>query len=157
MIRLKSSLCLSNLVLVYLQIFNLVNVVRAIDVGLIGLSQYLYYFCLIQELKDELKARQNEIVTLKDATGDVEEFQITADDDEKIPFQIGEVFVLESPDVVLSLIETKKGEVEGSVKDIETKIDAVKGAMSDLKTHLYAKFGDAINLEAEDQILILHF
>ncbi len=105
---------------------------------------------IFQELKDELKAKENEIQALKDATGDVEEFSITADEGEKIPFQIGEVFVLETPDTVLSLIETKKEEAEGSVKDIENKMDAVKGVMTDLKTHLYAKFGDAINLEADD-------
>eukprot|EP00088_Acartia_fossae_P020523 TRINITY_DN220_c1_g1_i1.p1 TRINITY_DN220_c1_g1~~TRINITY_DN220_c1_g1_i1.p1 ORF type:complete len:134 (+),score=49.89 TRINITY_DN220_c1_g1_i1:28-429(+) len=104
----------------------------------------------MEELKDELKARQNEIQTLTDATGDVEEFSITADEGEKIPFQIGEVFVMEAPDAVLELIEAKKAEVEGSVKDIEAKMEGVKGVMTDLKTHLYAKFGDAINLEAED-------
>ena len=103
-----------------------------------------------QELKDELKAKENEIQTLKDATSDVEEFSITADEGDKIPFQIGEVFVLETPDTVLSLIEAKKEEVEGNVKDIENKMEAVKGVMTDLKTHLYAKFGDAINLEADD-------
>ena len=36
------------------------------------------------------------------------------------------------------------------MKDIENKMEAVKGVMTDLKTHLYAKFGDAINLEADD-------
>ena len=104
----------------------------------------------MEELKDELKAKENEIQTLKDATSDVEEFSITADEGDKIPFQIGEVFVLETPDTVLSLIEAKKEEVEGNVKDIENKMEAVKGVMTDLKTHLYAKFGDAINLEADD-------
>ena len=97
-----------------------------------------------------MKARQNEIQTLADATTSVEEFQITAEDDEKIPFQIGEVFVMETPDTVLELIEVKKKEVEGCMKEIESKMGGVKDVMSDLKTHLYAKFGDAINLEAED-------
>lgn len=36
------------------------------------------------------------------------------------------------------------------MKDIERKINDTISTMSDLKTHLYAKFGNNINLEAED-------
>lgn len=36
------------------------------------------------------------------------------------------------------------------MKDIQTKINDTTSTMSDLKTHLYAKFGNNINLEAED-------
>lgn len=36
------------------------------------------------------------------------------------------------------------------MKDIESKIADISSTMSDLKTHLYAKFGNNINLEAED-------
>jgi len=104
----------------------------------------------MEELNDELKAKKNEIVTLGDATADVEEFGLMAADDDKIPFQIGEIFVMESPDTVQELIEKKRAEAEEEVLNIQAKMDAVKGVMSDLKTHLYAKFGDAINLEADD-------
>merc|ERR1712211_49605 len=93
------------------------------------------------ELRDELKSKQNEIQTLEDATNDVDEFSLTASDEDLIPFQIGEIFVMETPDSVQTLIQERKG---------EAKVDQVKAVMTDLKTHLYAKFGDAINLEAED-------
>jgi hypothetical protein len=33
---------------------------------------------------------------------------------------------------------------------IEASAFSARGVMSDLKTQLYAKFGDAINLEADD-------
>merc|ERR1711951_100900 len=98
----------------------------------------------MEELKEELKSKKNEIVTLTDATNDIEEFTLTADEGEKIPFQIGEIFILEEPESAQSLIEEKKKQVEDEVKGIEEKVTLVRGVMTDLKTHLYAKFGDAI-------------
>jgi hypothetical protein len=37
------------------------------------------------------------------------------------------------------------------VEAIEEKAEAIKAALSDLKTHLYAKFGNSINLEADEE------
>lgn len=36
------------------------------------------------------------------------------------------------------------------LKDLEEKCSDLKNVMSDLKTQLYAKFGNHINLEADD-------
>jgi len=104
----------------------------------------------LEDLKDELKAKENEIVTLSDAASDVEEMSLTCDDDEKIPYLVGEIFVMESPDDVLVLLEDKKTELKSQIKVLEDQATGIKGVMTDLKTHLYAKFGDAINLEADD-------
>jgi len=103
----------------------------------------------MEELRDELKATQNEIQTLMDASNDLEEFALT-NEDEKIPFQIGEIFVLETPETAQTLIQQKKEDAEKVVVQIEAKVTAVRAVMTDLKTHLYAKFGDAINLEADE-------
>jgi len=103
----------------------------------------------MEELRDELKATQNEIQTLMDASNDLEEFALT-NEDEKIPFQIGEIFVLETPETAQTLIQQKKEDAEKVVLQIEAKVTAVRAVMTDLKTHLYAKFGDAINLEADE-------
>jgi len=43
-----------------------------------------------------------------------------------------------------------KKSIEKDMKDIESTIKDTTSTMSDLKTHLYAKFGNNINLEAED-------
>lgn len=45
--------------------------------------------------------------------------------------------------------ELKKS-IGKDMKDIESTIKDTTSTMSDLKTHLYAKFGNNINLEAED-------
>ena len=104
----------------------------------------------LEDIKDDMKAKEAELVTLGDASNDVEEFSLTADDGDKISFMVGEIFVKETPDDVLALLDTKKTEVKADIKVLEEQATAIKGVMSDLKTHLYAKFGDAINLEADD-------
>ena len=104
----------------------------------------------LEDLKEELKAKENEIVTLSDAGNDVEEMSLTCEDDEKIPYLVGEIFVMESPDDVLVLLEDKKTELNAQIKSLEDQASGIRGVMTDLKTHLYAKFGDAINLEADD-------
>lgn len=103
----------------------------------------------LEDIKDELTASENEIVTLNEAATDVEEMALMMDEGEKVPYMVGEVFVMEEPDQVQILLELKKGELKDEAKALEAKAVGIKSVMSDLKTQLYAKFGDAINLEAE--------
>merc|ERR1719221_2462649 len=104
----------------------------------------------LEDIKDELKLRETELVTLGDAGNDVEEFSLTSDEGEKIPYMVGEIFVKETPDDVLMLLDNKKADIKAEIKVMEEQATAIKGVMTDLKTHLYAKFGDAINLEADE-------
>ena len=55
-----------------------------------------------------------------------------------------------SQDGVQSALEARKAEVEEEMTAIQGRVDALKAEMSDLKTKLYAKFGSAINLEADE-------
>ena len=104
----------------------------------------------LEDIKDDMKAKESELVTLGDASNDVEEFSLTADDGEKISYMVGEIFIKETPDDALALLDNKKADIKEEIKVLEEQANSIKGVMSDLKTHLYAKFGDAINLEAED-------
>ena len=72
---------------------------------------------------------------------------LTCDDGDKIPYLVGEIFVMEAPVDVLVLLEDKKTELQAEIKVLE---EQAKGIMTNLKTHLYVQFGDAINLEADD-------
>merc|ERR1711976_563031 len=56
----------------------------------------------LEDLKDELKAKKNEIQTLDDASVDLMELE---DDEEKVPYQIGEVFVFISQDEAQERLE----------------------------------------------------
>ena len=104
----------------------------------------------LEDIKDELKMKEAELVTLGDASNDVEEFSLTSEDGEKISYMVGEIFVKETPDDVLSLLDNKKTDIKAEIKVLEDQATSIKGVMTDLKTHLYAKFGDAINLEADE-------
>ena len=101
----------------------------------------------LEELKDDIKAKKNEIQTLEDASTDL----MMLDDEEKVPYQIGEVFVEMTQDEVQETMEANKERINEEVTVLEGKMDEIKGKMSDLKTHLYAKFGNAINLEADEE------
>ncbi len=52
---------------------------------------------------------------------------------------------------VQEAIEKNKDKLTAEVEAIEEKAEAIKAQMSDLKTHLYAKFGNSINLEADEE------
>lgn len=52
---------------------------------------------------------------------------------------------------VQEALDKKKTSLNAEVAAIEMKMDGIKSQMSDLKTHLYAKFGNAINLEADEE------
>ena len=59
----------------------------------------------LEDIKDDMKQKEAELVTLGDASNDVEEFSLTSEDGEKIPYMVGEIFVKETPDDVLSLLD----------------------------------------------------
>ena len=102
----------------------------------------------LEELKDDIKSKKNEIQTLEDASTDL---MMIEDDEEKVPYQIGEVFVSMRQDEIQENLEKNKERLQAEVAKFEEIGEEIKAQMSDLKTHLYAKFGNAINLEADEE------
>ena len=66
-------------------------------------------------------------------------------------YRIGEVFVLSSSDDTTAMLEQAKSTVNEEIGNINKKCDEHKQVLSDLKVQLYAKFGNNINLEADDE------
>merc|ERR1712024_52103 len=58
----------------------------------------------LEEYKGDIKAKKNEIQTLEDASTDL----MMLADEEKVPYQIGEVFVEMTQDEVQETMEAKK-------------------------------------------------
>ena len=54
------------------------------------------------------KASSDEIDTLGDCSADVEELALTAEEGVTIPYMVGELFVMEEPDQVQTLLEERK-------------------------------------------------
>lgn len=67
-----------------------------------------------------------------------------------LTYQIGEVFVSFSSEDAGSMLEKAKAELEEDIKSLEGKCEGHKKILQELKVELYAKFGNEINLEAEE-------
>lgn len=50
-----------------------------------------------------------------------------------------------------SCLEEAKKKLDDEIKHTTKKMNDIKESMSDLKTYLYGKFGNHINLEAEEE------
>ena len=65
-------------------------------------------------------------------------------------YRIGEVFVHLTSEETQSKLERAKEDIAREVEALDTKTEEFKQILSDLKVQLYAKFGNNINLEADD-------
>ncbi|GAB6025776.1 hypothetical protein CHUAL_011757 [Chamberlinius hualienensis] len=101
----------------------------------------------LDDLKEELKSKQKQLQNLEDASSDL---LMVENEDEAIPYQLGEVFVNQSLESTQQLLEETKSNLQSEITSLEEQCDVIKGIMSDLKVQLYAKFGNNINLDAED-------
>lgn len=102
----------------------------------------------IQELKDEIEQKKKELQNLEDA-GD--ELMMLDDDTTPIPYRIGEIFIHLSSEETQEYLENAKSKIQDEVKSLESNTAEVKQLLADLKVKLYAKFGNNINLEAEEE------
>ncbi|KFY12265.1 hypothetical protein V492_03983 [Pseudogymnoascus sp. VKM F-4246] len=94
-------------------------------------------------LEDELKAKHKEKEDLEDISNELE----LADEEDMIPYKIGDSFIsLPLPDVQ-ELLSTNTTRIEEEVTVLEEKLGTIKEGMQELKVELYARFGRSINLE----------
>jgi prefoldin subunit 4 len=64
--------------------------------------------------------------------------------------QIGEVFVHLSHADTMDRLAASKSSLQTEMSELEKRCVEHRNTLTDLKVHLYAKFGNNINLEAED-------
>ncbi|XP_033212947.1 prefoldin subunit 4 [Belonocnema kinseyi] len=100
----------------------------------------------MEDYKEELKVKQGDLQNLEDA---VDELALL-DDDVKIPYQFGEVFITQDLEKTQKSLEEAKKKKQAEISCLEGKCADLKETMNDLKAQLYAKFGSHINLEAEE-------
>merc|ERR1719402_1046076 len=99
------------------------------------------------ELKDEIEAKKKSLQNLQDASDDLMMFD---DDSLLIPYQIGDVFISHTQEETQEMLEAAKEALEKEVKNFEGQVSAIQQVLNDLKVQLYAKFGNNINLEADE-------
>ncbi|XP_044066650.1 prefoldin subunit 4 isoform X4 [Siniperca chuatsi] len=108
------------------------------------------------ELKNEIQAKKKSLQNLQDASDDL---MMLDDDTLLIPYQIGDVFVSHTQEETQEMLEAAKQKrmkhcfveaLEQEVKGLEERVSAIQQVLGDLKVQLYAKFGNNINLEADE-------
>ncbi|XP_054637080.1 prefoldin subunit 4 isoform X2 [Dunckerocampus dactyliophorus] len=99
------------------------------------------------ELKNEIESKKKSLQNLQDASDDLMMFD---DDTLLIPYQIGDVFISHTQEETQEMLEAAKEALEQEVKGLEDRVSAIQQLLSDLKVQLYAKFGNNINLEADE-------
>ncbi|KAK7710620.1 hypothetical protein SLS63_012894 [Diaporthe eres] len=95
-----------------------------------------------RELKyeEELKKEKEE---LDDITMELE----LADEDDKIPYKIGDSFFHVTVSQAQGMLEASTTRIEEDVSQLEDKLSTAREEMTQLKVELYARFGRSINLE----------
>ncbi|EFA09930.1 probable prefoldin subunit 4 [Tribolium castaneum] len=101
----------------------------------------------LEDLKEEVKVKENDLKSLEEACDEIALF----DEEEKIPYLVGEVFILQDTETTQQCLDDAKKKIDQDIKELKSQSDDVKSQMSDLKSHLYGKFGSHINLEAEEE------
>jgi len=104
----------------------------------------------LDELKDELSNRMNDQKNLEEAVEAVDEMELMGDVEE-IPYVMGDVFLVQNPENTKIMLDEAKEKLLKDIETIKANMESTKGLMSDLRTQLYAKFGDNINLEADEE------
>ncbi|KAL7859401.1 hypothetical protein SRHO_G00145480 [Serrasalmus rhombeus] len=99
------------------------------------------------ELKDEIEAKKKSLQNLEDASDDL---MMCEDDDLRIPYQIGDVFISHSQEETQEMLEAAKEALKEEIKGLESRVASIQEVLGDLKVQLYAKFGNNINLEADE-------
>lgn len=99
------------------------------------------------ELKNEIESKKKSLQNLQDASDDL---MMLEEDAMLIPYQIGDVFVSHTQEETQEMLEEAKETLELEVKGLEERVSAIQQLLGDLKVQLYAKFGDNINLEADE-------
>ncbi|KAF2657642.1 Prefoldin, subunit 4 [Lophiostoma macrostomum CBS 122681] len=94
-------------------------------------------------LEDELKAKQKEKEDLEEISMELE----LVDEDDKVPYKIGDCFVSLPQPEVLELLSSSTEQIDEQVSALRGKLDTIHEEMEDLKKVLYGRFGRSINLE----------
>ncbi|KAJ4404101.1 hypothetical protein N0V82_010554 [Gnomoniopsis sp. IMI 355080] len=98
-----------------------------------------------RELKyeEELKVKNKEKEELDDITMELE----LADEDDKIPYRIGDSFFHVTVAQAQEMLAASTTQYEEEVSQLEDKLSTAREEMTQLKVELYARFGRSINLE----------
>ncbi|GAA5859834.1 hypothetical protein JCM8547_004347 [Rhodosporidiobolus lusitaniae] len=112
----------------------------------------------VDEVDDELEVNRKQREDLEEVEGDVELAEMEGEEDDedgegeggKIMYKLDSTFLHLPPSEVLEHIQAQLAKLRKEGEELEKEKDACEKEMEGLKKELYAKFGNAINLERGD-------
>lgn len=110
------------------------------------INRFAKHNARMDDLKMELEMKKNDLKCVEEALEEIELF----DEDEDIPFLIGEVFLSHKLGKTQELLAETKNQTLSEIANIESKAKVIKAEMDELKAHLYHRFGSNISLESDD-------
>ncbi|CAI4217225.1 unnamed protein product [Parascedosporium putredinis] len=96
-----------------------------------------------QVLEEELKVKAKEKEELDDVSMELE----LADEDETVPYKIGDAFYHVKLEQAQEMLEKASERIDKDVARLRDDISSIQDQMTQLKVELYARFGKSINLE----------
>ncbi|CAN9099514.1 unnamed protein product [Alternaria alternata] len=94
-------------------------------------------------LEEELRAKIKEKEDLEEISGELE----LVDEEEKVPYKVGDCFVSLPQPQVLELLSSSTENIDGEAEALKAKLESIQEEMGELKKALYGRFGRSINLE----------
>ncbi|KAF9264172.1 Prefoldin, subunit 4 [Marasmius fiardii PR-910] len=97
----------------------------------------------LRSVNDKLEQLKQEKEALDDLSTELE----LADEDEPVLYKIGEAFLHMSQPKALKHLEQDQSDIDSRLSSLSDQADECEKEMKQLKVTLYAKFGNAINLD----------
>ncbi|KAL1978108.1 hypothetical protein VTN31DRAFT_967 [Thermomyces dupontii] len=94
-------------------------------------------------LEEQLKMKQKDKEELEEVSTELE----LADEDELVPYKIGDSFIKVPLSDAQSMLAAATEKIENEVNQLEESLSNVREELSQLKVALYARFGKSINLD----------
>lgn len=110
------------------------------------INKFAKHNAKLEDLKDELAIKKDDLKSLEEAVDEIELF----DEDDQIPFVVGEVFISYNLSKAQELLAEAKEKKLHEIKRIEEKCRDLQSLMADLKAALYRRFGTNIYLENDE-------
>merc|ERR1712221_2661 len=96
----------------------------------------------LHDIRSDVEKIKKDLIDLEDAENDL---LLVDDENDLVPFRIGEVFVKISTDEANQLLEKQKENFQKEVEELESHAAILKKELAELKVKLYGKFGNNIN------------
>ncbi|CUM65678.1 uncharacterized protein PRCAT00003326001 [Priceomyces carsonii] len=110
-------------------------------------QQKINKFSTLINKKDEELGNLEKLRTEKSYIDDMSLELELLDEDEKIQYKVGEIFVFMKVKSVIERIEKENENLDVQIKEIDDDVEDMDEKLDELKKQLYEKFGKNINLE----------